>query len=186
MTGTHIIDYIFYTFCFSIVVYQWYIFNLISDHYDTHFILSHLSCQRAILKILYLLSLLSTHFYSYFLVSEAVIRVLINVPSGSLISCITASILYCMIHHIIWHWMWCRSEWCRIRGLAAKCFPHSHLPGAVYCTVAWRGKNLFCRGFINIGCGPCMPACLSLPALLLHCMLTEMSAGCLARSLPVM
>lgn len=147
---------------------------------------SHWSCQIAILKKLYLLSLLSTHFYSYFLVSEAVIWVVINVPSGSLISCITASILYGMIHHLIWHWMWCRSEWCGIRGLTAKCFPHSHLPGAVYCTVAWRGKNLFCRGFINIGCGPCMPACLSLPALLLHCMLTEMSAGCLARSLPVM
>lgn len=129
----------------------------------------------------YPLSHVSAHFYIYYLVREAVIWVLINVPSGAPVSRKPASILYFMFHLLIWGWgPWCRSERCRIRGLEAKCFPHNRLPSAVYCSVAGQGENLCCRGFMNIGCGLCLPACLSLPSSLLDCMLTEVSAGCLA------
>lgn len=35
----------------------------------------------------------------------------------------------------------------------------SNIAVALYCTVVQQGKSLFCRGFINIGCGPCLLAC---------------------------
>lgn len=115
---------------------------------------------------------LSTHFCSYFLDRQAVISALVNAASSSLSFCITAKTMYCAVLPTILF----GREWSRIRG--KKCFPLCCLPDAVYCTVAWQGRNLFRRGFINIGCGPCLPVCPS-------CLLIEMSAGCLACLLPV-
>ncbi len=48
------------------------------------------------------LSHLSAQFYTYFLVRQAVIWVLVNVPSGSLLTWIPVNILYCMFHLLIW------------------------------------------------------------------------------------
>lgn len=111
---------------------------------------------------IYTPSHLLAQFYTYLLVRQAVIWVLINVPLGT--SYIPESILYCLFSILILGGIWWKSEWCRIRfeDWRQNVFHTAVYSSAVYCTVEGLGKNLCCRGFINIGCGPRLPltACL--------------------------
>lgn len=75
---------------------------------------------------------LSVQFYTYFLVRQAVIRVLINLPSGSLVSSISVSNT---VLHVPRPYLGDVFAGVNGAGLEVKCFPHAAIY-QIYCSVA--------------------------------------------------